>query len=97
MTFILKLKSPLFDDYVCHEANDALKTIEGTINQMVEQRVRMEVTAFAHLVGEGFANGGTIEEFQGFKNDLIANYPDMSTFDYWAFWRKANENTIRQD
>jgi hypothetical protein len=92
MTFISKLKSPLLDNYVCHEANDSLKTIEENINKMVEQRVRMEVTAFAHLVGEGFANGGTVEEYQGFKNDLIANYPDMSTFDYWAFWRKANHD-----
>ena len=91
MTFTTKLKSPLMDKFVCHEANDALKTIEETINQMVAQRVRMEVAAFAHLVGVGFENGGTIEEFQGFKNDLIANYPDMSTFDYWVFWRKMND------
>ena len=98
MTFIAKLKSKLMTEHGfdvekrISAESDVINRINDHIHQMVAQRVRMEVTAFAHLIGEGFANGGTIEEFQGFKNDLIANYPDMSTFDYWAFWRKANHD-----
>jgi len=92
MTFISKLKSPLMDKFVCHRVKDVMYAIEDNVEKLVAERVRLEVTAFAHLVGEGFANGGTIEEFQGFKNDLIANYPDMSTFDYWVFWRKMNHD-----
>ena len=108
MTFIAKLKSKLMAEYAIDSEkeiianaqayqSEVISRMQDYVDQMVDRRVRMEVTAFAHLVGEGFANGGTIEEFQGFKNDLIANYPDMSTFDYWAFWRKMNESKKEED
>ena len=97
MTFIAKLKSKLMTEHgfdvekQISAESDVINRINDHINKIVAQRVRMEVTAFVYLIGQGFANGGTIEEFQAFKDALIENYPDMSTFDYWAFWRKANE------
>jgi len=98
MTFGAKLKIKLmtehgFDVEKRISAESAwIDLINDDINKIVAQRVRLEVTAFAHLISEGFTNGGTIEEFQAFKDSVIANYPDMSTFDYWAFWRKANHD-----